>query len=220
MRADLNKDPEHVAAMFDGVAAGYDRTRAWLWLRRMDSWGRRTARSAHALPGKRILDVASGTGTSTAILARHGAEVVGCDFSEGMLAVARQRHHGITFVSGDALALPFPDGDFDAVIISFGLRNVADPVRALAEMARVTRPGGRLVVCEFSIPAARLPRAVFRWYLRRVVPVVAASISSNPQAYQYLAESIQAWRGLPSSPTGFARPAGRTSAGRASTEAS
>jgi SAM-dependent methyltransferase len=110
-----------------------------------------------------------------------------------MLAIARARHPDLPFVIGDALSLPFADNDFDAVTISFGLRNVADPERALAEMARVTRPGGRLVVCEFSVPSARLPRALFRWYLRHVVPVVAATISSNPQAYQYLADSVQAW---------------------------
>lgn len=179
--------------MFDQVAAGYDRTRSWLWVRRMDAWGNRMATTAGAHSGQLILDVAAGTGTSTAILARRGARVVACDFSHSMLTVGAARHPHLEFVVGDALALPFATHSFDAVTISFGLRNVAHPDQALAEMLRVTRPGGRLVVCEFSMPPTPVPRALFRSYLRAVVPRIARRLSSNPEAYQYLAESIQAW---------------------------
>ena len=193
VRADLGKDATTVARMFDEVAGGYDRTRAWLWLRRMNIWGRRTAIFADARPDRRILDVAAGTATSTAILAATGARAVACDFSRGMLTVGRNRHPQLDFVAGDALALPFATNTFDAVTISFGLRNVASPRRALAEMLRVTRPGGRLAVCEFAMPTTRLPRVVFRWYLRHAVPVIARWVSTNAAAYRYLAESIQVW---------------------------
>lgn len=192
-RADLDKNAASVAAMFDEVAAGYDRTRVWLWLRRMDAWGRHTAVDADARPGRLVLDVAAGTGTSSAILAGCGAQVVACDFSRGMLTVGRTRHPELHFVGGDALALPFATGRFDVVTISFGLRNVVDNHQVLAEMLRVTRPGGRCVVCEFSLPVARLARAAFRRYLCYVVPFIAKRVSSNPDAYRYLAESIQAW---------------------------
>ncbi|WP_030429872.1 class I SAM-dependent methyltransferase [Allokutzneria albata] len=193
VRADLNKETAQVSAMFDEVAAGYDRTRNRLWWGRMDAWGRRMAAAAHAGPGTTILDVAAGTGTSSAIIARSGGTVIASDFSLGMLDVAGRRHPGLSRVAADAMALPFADGSFDAVTISFGLRNVADPRAALREMRRVTRPGGRLVVCEFSMPPAALPRALWRAYLRRIVPMIGKRISSNPEAYVYLAESIQAW---------------------------
>ncbi|MBV9026383.1 MAG: ubiquinone/menaquinone biosynthesis methyltransferase [Streptomycetaceae bacterium] len=193
VRADLEKTAGDVAAMFDEVAEGYDRTRARLWLGRMASWGAHTAAAAEAGPGCRMLDVAAGTGTSSGALLRTGATVVACDFSQGMLAVGRRRRPGIGFVAGDGHQLPFADGAFDAVTISFGLRNVHDTRGVLAEMLRVTRPGGTLVVCEFSLPTTPVRRALFRTYLRRVVPVIARRVSTNPEAYYYLGESIQAW---------------------------
>jgi demethylmenaquinone methyltransferase/2-methoxy-6-polyprenyl-1,4-benzoquinol methylase len=193
VRADLTKEAKTVTAMFDQVAEGYDRTRFWLWLNRMGFWGKRMAAAAGARPGHLVLDVAAGTGTSTAILARSGARVVACDFSAGMLAVTQARHPDLVCVVGDAMALPFVDDSFDSVTISFGLRNVADPERALREMLRVTRLGGRLVVCEFSVPKAAVPRLLFRTHLRHVIPFIAKRLSSNPEGYRYLAESIQAW---------------------------
>ncbi|HWO68589.1 MAG TPA: ubiquinone/menaquinone biosynthesis methyltransferase, partial [Umezawaea sp.] len=125
-----------------------------------------------------------------------GAFVVPCDFSLGMLQVGKHGKHGhpeLSFVGGDALHLPFADAAFDAVTISFGLRNVSDVDAALAEMARVTRPGGRLVVCEFSHPTWAPFRTVYTEYLMRALPSVARRVSSNPDAYVYLAESIRAW---------------------------
>jgi demethylmenaquinone methyltransferase/2-methoxy-6-polyprenyl-1,4-benzoquinol methylase len=193
-RATLDKDPAEVAAMFDEVAARYDLTNAVLSLVQDRRW-RRAARDALALrPGDRVLDLAAGTATSSAGLARAGAGVVGCDFSLGMLRVgARAGHPGVDLVAGDALALPFADGVFDAVTISFGLRNTADPSAALREMLRVARPGGRLVVCEFSSPTWAPFRTLYAEYLMRALPAVARRVSSDPAAYEYLAESIRAW---------------------------
>lgn len=202
--ADLGKVPAEVVAMFDEVARGYDRTRSRLWLGRMNVWGGHMARAARARPGTRILDVAAGTGTSGRALTARGARVTACDISPGMLAVGRLRHPALDFVVGDGCHLPFAEGAFDAVTISFGLRNIADPGAALAEMRRVTRPGGRLVVCEFSMPADPLPRALFAAWLRHAVPRIGRRVSTNPAAYSYLADSIRAWP----APEGLARVIG------------
>ncbi|HWD01369.1 MAG TPA: class I SAM-dependent methyltransferase [Amycolatopsis sp.] len=193
MRAELDKKADQVSAMFDQVAEGYDRTRSVLWFGQMGRWGRAVARALDLRPGQRALDVACGTGTSARALARPGVEVVGCDFSPGMLAVARRRVPELRFVPGDALDLPFQDGSFDAVTISFGLRNVNDRVRALAEMHRVVRPGGRVVVAEYSHPESALTQAAFQTYLRKVAPRIARALSTNAPAYDYLADSILAW---------------------------
>ncbi len=193
-RATLDKDPGEVSAMFDEVAARYDLTNAVLSLGQDRGWRRAVTAALDLRPGERVLDLAAGTATSSAALARTGARVVGCDFSLGMLRVgARAQHRGVDLVAGDALRLPFADGAFDAVTISFGLRNTADADAALAEMRRVTRPGGRLVVCEFSHPTWRPFRTVYVNYLMRALPAVATRVSSDPAAYVYLAESIRAW---------------------------
>ncbi len=194
-RAGLDKDPRDVAAMFDGVARRYDLTNTLLSFGQ-DRWWRRCTRVAVAAgSGERVLDLAAGTAVSTVELARAGAWCVAADFSLGMLRAGRRagRHRMVPMVAADALALPFADGMFDAVTISFGLRNVADPDAALTELARVTRPGGRLVVCEFSTPRWRVFRTVYLEYLMGALPAVARRVSSNPEAYVYLAESIQAW---------------------------
>jgi demethylmenaquinone methyltransferase/2-methoxy-6-polyprenyl-1,4-benzoquinol methylase len=193
-RATLEKDPAEVAAMFDEVAARYDLTNAVLSLGQDRGW-RTAVRDALALrPGDRVLDLAAGTATSSAALAQTGAEVVGCDFSLGMLRVGKKAgHRGVELVAGDALRLPFADASFDAVTISFGLRNTADRGLALRELLRVTRPGGRLVVCEFSHPTWAPFRTVYVEYLMKALPAVARRVSSDPAAYSYLAESIRAW---------------------------
>lgn len=193
-RATLEKDPAEVAAMFDEVAARYDLTNAVLSMGQDRGWRRAVAEALELTPGQRVLDLAAGTATSSAELARSGADVVGCDFSLGMLRVgARAGHDGVELVAGDALRLPFADDAFDAVTISFGLRNVADPDVALRELLRVTRPGGRVVVCEFSHPTWAPFRSVYVNYLMRALPAVATRVSSDPAAYVYLAESIRAW---------------------------
>lgn len=196
-RADLHKEPAEVAAMFDGVARRYDLVNDVLSLGQDRVWRRATAKAVNAGPGERVLDVAAGTGTSSASFVTGGATCVACDFSLGMLRQgARQRGGadvgGVRFVAGDALRLPFADASFDAVTISFGLRNVHDPVAGLAELLRVTKPGGRLVVCEFSAPTWTPFRLTYDTYLR-YVPRIVSRVSSNPDSYVYLAESIRAW---------------------------
>jgi demethylmenaquinone methyltransferase/2-methoxy-6-polyprenyl-1,4-benzoquinol methylase len=190
-RAQLDKDPREVAAMFDEVAPRYDLTNTVLSLGQDRSWRKAVSRALALQPGERVLDLAAGTATSAVALARSGATVVGCDFSLGMLRQGRGR--GVDLVAGDALRLPFADGSFDAVTISFGLRNVHDTDLALRELLRVTRPGGRLVVCEFSHPTWRPFRTVYTEYLMRLLPAVATRVSADPAAYVYLAESIRAW---------------------------
>jgi demethylmenaquinone methyltransferase/2-methoxy-6-polyprenyl-1,4-benzoquinol methylase len=194
-RATLDKRPRDVAAMFDAVARRYDRTNTLLSLGQDGRWRRRTRQSLDLRPGQRVLDLAAGTGVSTIELMRSGAYAVGCDFSLGMLQAghARPDRRHVPLVAGDALRLPFGDGVFDAVTISFGLRNVADVDQALREMARVVRPGGRLVVCEFSRPTFAPMRRLYLSYLMRALPAVTRRVSSNPGAYAYLAESIRGW---------------------------
>jgi len=179
--------------MFDDVAERYDVTNDVLSLGQDRLWRRAVTRAVDAKRGERILDLAAGTGSSSVPFASAGADVVPCDFSLGMLRVGRRQHASLPFVAGDALRLPFYDETFDAVTISFGLRNIVDPDAGLAEMARVTKPGGRLVVCEFSHPTWRPFRTVYSGYLMRALPSVARRVSSNPDAYVYLAESIRAW---------------------------
>jgi len=190
-RAHLDKDPAEVAAMFDEVAPKYDRTNTVLSLGQDRRWRRAVTEALALQLGETVLDLAAGTATSTVALACSGATVVGCDFSLGMLREGRGR--GVPLVAGDALRLPFRDGCFDAVTISFGLRNVADTGQALRELLRVTRPGGRLVVCEFSHPTWKPFRTAYSEYLMRLLPAVATRVSSDPSAYVYLAESIRAW---------------------------
>ncbi len=192
-RADLDKKPADVAAMFDGVAKRYDLTNDVLSLGQDRRWRTATVAAVAPRPGERILDLAAGTGTSSGPFVEAGAMVVPCDFSQGMLAVGKKARPGLPFVAGDATRLPFADATFDAVTISFGLRNVVDPDAGLREMLRVTRPGGRLVVCEFSSPTWAPWRTVYLEYLMRALPPVARATSSNPEAYVYLAESIRAW---------------------------
>ncbi|MEV6305094.1 demethylmenaquinone methyltransferase [Actinoplanes sp. NPDC051861] len=198
-RADLDKQPHEVAEMFDGVAERYDLTNTVLSFGQDRGW-RRATRAALALrPGERVLDVGAGTGVSTEELGVSGAFAVGADLSIGMLRAGRRTRPDVPLLAGDALKLPFADETFDAVTISFALRNVVDTAAALRELARVTRPGGRLVVCEFSHPTNALFRTVYLQYLMRSLPAVARAVASNAEAYVYLAESIRAWpdqRGL------------------------
>lgn len=194
-RAGLDKHPREVAAMFDEVAARYDLTNTVLSFGLDRYWRRATRADLAPGPRDRVLDLAAGTAVSAAELSRSGAWCVGADFSLGMLRAGR--HRGVALVGADALSLPFADAVFDAVTISFGLRNVADPDAALAELARVTRPGGRLVICEFSTPAWVPFRTVYLEYLVRGLPAVARRVSSDPEAYVYLAESIRAWPDQP-----------------------
>jgi demethylmenaquinone methyltransferase / 2-methoxy-6-polyprenyl-1,4-benzoquinol methylase len=227
-RADLDKQPGDVAAMFDAIAGRYDLLNDILSAGQVRLWRRTVARITGAGPGNRVLDLAAGTGTSSLTFTATGADCVACDFSLGMLRAGRARlagaggpptarmkgdgevgggHRGrpagvsrgvvppgrLSFVAGDALRLPFRDESFDAVTISFGLRNVASPGTALAEMRRVTRPGGRLVVCEFSTIKIAPLDMLYRRYLTNVLPAIARRTARSPEAYEYLAESITGW---------------------------
>ncbi|MFD5427252.1 demethylmenaquinone methyltransferase [Streptomyces sp. NPDC127084] len=192
-RASLDKQPHEVASMFDGVAANYDLTNDVLSLGQDRRWRKEVARAIAAGPAERILDLAAGTGTSSLPFTRTGAYVVPCDFSLGMLREGKKRHPWLPLTAGDATKLPFRDAAFDAVTISFGLRNVQETDQALSELYRVTKPGGRVVICEFSHPTWGPFRTVYEEYLMRALPPVARAVSSNPDAYVYLAESIQSW---------------------------
>jgi demethylmenaquinone methyltransferase/2-methoxy-6-polyprenyl-1,4-benzoquinol methylase len=192
-RASLEKRPHEVAAMFDEVAGRYDRTNDVLSFGLDRRWRRAVVRALDMRPGEKLLDLAAGTGTSTEPFTDAGVLAVPCDFSLGMLRVGRGRRPDLPFVAGDATRLPFADAAFDAVTISFGLRNVGDTAAALAEMRRVTRHDGRLVVCEFSHPTWRPWRRAYSEYLMRALPAVARRVSSSPDSYVYLAESIRAW---------------------------
>ena len=193
MRATLDKRPADVSQMFDAVAARYDAMNRVMTFGREGSWRRVVVGAVRARPGMRVLDLAAGTGASTKPFADAGAETVACDFSAGMLTEGRRRHPELTFVAGDALRLPFGDDAFDVVTISFGLRNVADVEAALVELARVTTPGGRLVILETATPPARVLRAGNNVYTRHVMPRLARLLSSDPSSYAYLAESAAGW---------------------------
>ena len=179
--------------MFDEVAERYDVTNDVLSMGQTVRWRKKLVEALAVQPGETVLDLAAGTGSSTIPFHRAGATAVACDFSLGMLQVGKRRHPELTFIAGDGMNLPFADDSFDAVTISFGLRNIAEPQTGLAELLRVTKPGGRLAVMEFSDPTWRPFNIVYNEYLMRALPPLARAVSSNPQAYVYLAESIRAW---------------------------
>ncbi|MGX7824197.1 demethylmenaquinone methyltransferase [Actinokineospora sp. 24-640] len=190
-RAGLDKNRADIATMFDGVAKGYDRTNSVMTLGFDRRWRELTRRALDAGPGEKVLDLAAGTAVSTVEYARSGAWCVAADFSLEMLR--HGAHRPVPRVAADAFHLPFADGAFDAVTVSFGLRNMDDTVAALREMARVTRPGGRLVVCEVSQPPVRPLRWLYRNTVLRGLPLITRPFSSNPEAYRYLAESMRDW---------------------------
>jgi len=192
-RANMDKNPDEVAAMFDGVAKRYDLVNDLLSLGRTKAWRKSTTKIIDPRPGMKILDLAAGTGSSSEPLAAAGADVIPADFSEGMLEAGRKARPHLAFTKADALNLPFANGEFDVATISFGLRNTQNTEKALAEMLRVVKSGGHLVVAEFSSPTWRPFRTIYTNYLMKALPWVARKTSSNPDAYIYLAESIRAW---------------------------
>lgn len=179
--------------MFNDVGEKYDLTNTVISFGQDRRWRRRTRERLNLSPGEKVLDVAAGTAVSTVELTKSGAWCVACDFSPGMLAAGK--HRDVPKVVGDAMHLPFADETFDAVTITYGLRNVHDYRAALREFARVTKPGGRLNINEFSTPVVPVFGTVYKEYLTRLLPKMARVVSSNPASYEYLAESIRAWPG-------------------------
>ena len=179
--------------MFDEVAPTYDKTNDLLSFGQSRLWRGIVAKAVDPKSGQSVLDMAAGTGSSTAAFARPGVRLVAGDFSEGMLAEGRKRHPEIEFVFADATKLPFKAKEFDATTISFGLRNVVDVEAALSEMFRVTKPGGRIVICEFSKVTNPVLRPFYNFYLRKMLPAFSSLASKTPEAYAYLSESIDAW---------------------------
>ncbi len=192
-RATLQKDPKDVAAMFDETAAKYDLMNDVMSLGQTRLWRRAVVEAIDPQPGERILDIAAGPGSSSLPLRRAGAQVASADFSLGMLRQGLVQSPELDFTAADATRLPFADDSFDVVTMSFGFRNVVEPEVALGEFLRVTRPGGRLLICEFSQPVNRAFRTIYSEYLMAAFPPVARRLSSNPDSYVYLAESIQSW---------------------------
>lgn len=192
-KADLAKKPAEVAAMFDSVASKYDRANDLLSFGQTHRWRIKVRDAIAPKPGQSILDLAAGTGSSSIVLNLDGVRVVASDFSKGMLAEGKKRHPELEFVFADATNLPFAANEFDATTISFGLRNVVDVQKALGEMFRVTKPGGRVVICEFSQVQNRALRPLYEFYLKRLLPVFSRMAGQKPEAYDYLADSILAW---------------------------
>lgn len=191
-KADLSKNPAAVSAMFDDVAASYDKTNDLLSFGQARLWRTAVRKAISPKAPDRILDIAAGTGTSSMALLAEGVSVVAADFSNGMLDEGRKRYPKLEFVFADAMKLPFKDAEFDVVTMSFGLRNVENHNIALKEFFRVLKPGGRLVICEFS-HVGGVFGPLYRLYLKYVLPKLSALFSKSPDAYDYLAESIAAW---------------------------
>ncbi|MEU7862922.1 demethylmenaquinone methyltransferase [Nonomuraea sp. NPDC049141] len=203
-RAQLDKQPDQVAAMFDRTARRYDLVNDVISLGQVRFWRKAVAAAVDAGPGEIVLDLGAGTGTSTDAFTTLGARAIASDFSLGMLRTGVRRHGGnalsgagVPFIAGDALRLPFADDAFDAVTISVALRNVHDTAQALREMLRVTKPGGRLVILEFSHVTVGAFDLVYREYLMKLLPRVATVFGSNDDSYAYLAESIRDWPDQP-----------------------
>ncbi len=199
-RPTADKDAALVRAMFDRVAPRYDLANSVFSLGQDRHWRRVAAKAAAVRSGELVLDVAAGTGALAHELRAAGARVVAVDFSYAMVKTGAAREGGersVRWTTGDATRLPFADATFDAVTIAFGLRNLGGTAAGLRELARVTRPGGRLVVLEFSTPTWPPFHWVYSRYLARALPAAARLVTSDPAAYRYLADSIVAWPDQP-----------------------
>jgi demethylmenaquinone methyltransferase/2-methoxy-6-polyprenyl-1,4-benzoquinol methylase len=179
-----------VRAMFDRIARVYDLMNSVMTAGMHHRWRERAVDLARVGPGSRALDVATGTGDLAVELGRRGASVVGLDFADAMLELARRKAPGIEFVRGNALDLPWPEGEFDAVTVGFGARNFSDLDRGLAELARVTKSGGRVVILEITTPQRPPLSWFFRVWFDRVVPALGR-LAGDPDAYSYLPSSVR-----------------------------
>ncbi len=205
--ADLKQDPhidaekaEKVRAMFGAIAPKYDLNNRLHSFGRDQAWRKKTVKLLDLKPTDAALDVACGTGDLTrAIKAGGAASVVGVDFTPEMLDVARTKGDGLTYIQGDAMALPFEDESFDVVTIAFGLRNVQDPAKAVGEFARVLRPGGRIAILEFDRPSPAPVGWMNDLYCKRIMPITATLIARDRSgAYKYLPRSIETFLDRPS----------------------
>lgn len=191
---------EQVEEMFDNIAHSYDLLNRAMTLGIDRLWRRKVVAQVAECSPARILDVATGTGDLAIQLARAipGAEITGVDLSEGMLDVGRKKVEDaglaarITLEKADCLSLPFPDNNFDAITVAFGVRNFEHLEQGYAEMARVLRPGGRLVVLELSVPPSPVVRPFYNIYTRAVIPLMGRIVSADNSAYTYLPRSIAA----------------------------
>lgn len=188
-------DPRAVRAMFARIAGRYDLLNRLLSAGIDRRWRARLVRRLGDLRGRVLVDACCGTGDLAFALEAAGARVVGVDFTPEMLAHARAKERGrrTCFVAGDALALPVPDGRADAATVAFGIRNVGDRTRGLRELMRVVRPGGVVMVLEFSLPRGRLLGRLYRFYFTRVLPRIGGWISGDAGAYRYLPDTVLAW---------------------------
>jgi demethylmenaquinone methyltransferase / 2-methoxy-6-polyprenyl-1,4-benzoquinol methylase len=195
--ARLDKAPETIAGMFDAIAGRYDALNHLLSAGLDRGWRRRAVRALALTGTERVLDVCTGTADLAIATARHARQVVGVDFSSEMLRLGLDKVRGaslgtrVALARGDAMRLPFPDASFDAATIAFGIRNVADPVLAGAEIRRLLRPGGRLAILEFGVPAMPGLRQAYGWYFRAVLPRVGRLVSRHAYAYSYLPASVE-----------------------------
>ncbi|HET9161979.1 MAG TPA: bifunctional demethylmenaquinone methyltransferase/2-methoxy-6-polyprenyl-1,4-benzoquinol methylase UbiE [Solirubrobacterales bacterium] len=187
---------EQVQGMFDRIAGRYDLLNSLMTAGLHHSWRQRAVDRAGVSPGDAVLDVCCGTGDLSFELAARvapGGHVVGCDFSEPMLDLAREkaveRGTPVRFEWADALQLPYDEGRFDALTVGFGVRNFADRDKGLREMARVLKPGGRLVILEFTEPQRPPFSTFYSLWFDRIVPVLGR-LTPNPEAYSYLSESV------------------------------
>lgn len=194
-------DIERVSAVkqiFNTITPHYDLLNRVMSGRRDVTW-RRSAVSKVPVAAKRLLDVATGTGDLAMDIVRHRTDihVFGVDFVEKMIQRAKAKtvkahlSQRISFVAGDAMALPFDDNEFDCATVAFGIRNMPDRLKAVKEMARVVKPGGKIICLEMTFPRNLRLRRFFKWYLNNVIPVLGGIISRNFQAYRYLPDSIQ-----------------------------
>jgi demethylmenaquinone methyltransferase / 2-methoxy-6-polyprenyl-1,4-benzoquinol methylase len=186
-----------VRAMFDRIAGVYDLMNGVMTAGMHHRWRARAADLARVGPGSRALDVATGTGDLAIELASRGADVVGMDFSPEMLAVAGRKAPGLRFEQGDAQALAHPDASFDAATVGFGARNFGDLRQGLSEMARVVKPGGRVVVLEITTPTNPPLSTFFSLWFDRVVPRLGR-LAGDPDAYTYLPASVKRFPDAPS----------------------
>ena len=185
-------EPERIREMFRSISGRYDRANTVLSAGVHHLWRRRAVRWSEAKPGDAVLDCATGTGDlAVAFAKRVGPEgrVVGTDFVAEMIALAKQKAPSIEFEVADVMALPYDDATFDIASIAFGIRNVADPRRGLAELARVVKPGGRVIVLELGTPSSRPFGSVYDWYRRRIMPRVGGLVTGEREAYHYLETS-------------------------------